>query len=132
MHSAEKNYLKAPQHSTLRQNLRNIFLAEQRQFDRYYSKVKRKFEREKRQYIERLNTDNPREFWKELKSIGPKKKKQNIPMEVYSNDGSKEIDTNFVLDKWKTDFESLYKESNEHSFDNRFHKEIMQEKIQLN
>ena len=64
-----------------------VYRMQQHSFDRFYAKLKCKYEREKIAVIERCNTNNPNEFWKHIKNLGPARKKADIPMEVYGPDG---------------------------------------------
>jgi len=105
-HHSEHRYLKAPQNSAQRRYLRNIAKKKQNDFDRLYKKLKRRYERQKLIHIELLNTKNPKEFWKEIRNLGPRKKHE-IPMKVYMSDGSVSENINEVLCKWETDFKSL-------------------------
>ena len=78
--------------------------------------------------IEHVNSENPREFWKHIKSLGPKKKSNQIPFEVYCYDenGKQYLsnDQNTVLDTWKYDFENLYNLDGEQHIDGDFEKTI--------
>ncbi len=127
---AESSYLAAPQHSRTRKNLHVIFKEKQHTFDKAYRREKRKFERDKRNHLERLNTSNPREFWAELKKLGPRKT-ESIPMEVYNNDGDITVDTKEVLHKWKCEFEGLYKGYDKSEFDETAYNDAMQQKLLL-
>ena len=87
-------------------------------FDKKLRFYERNYRKEKLENIEKINTSNPRQFWEELKKLGPKGKKY-IPMEVM-RDGNIVVDRTEVLDKWKSDFESLYKNSDIHTYDSAF------------
>ena len=69
--------------------------------------VKRDYQRSLQNDIETLNTGEPKEFWRNLKRLGPKPK-SDIPMEVYNDAGEIERDLAIVLDKWKDDYYSLF------------------------
>ena len=84
---AESQYLNSIQNSKLRKKLLLKFKESQSIFDKFYKKYKRKFQRDKQFDIERLNTDNPKEFWNALNNLGPRKSTM-IPMEVYDKDGT--------------------------------------------
>ncbi len=73
----------------------------------YFVKAKRKFELDKRINIERLNTENPREFWSTLKNLGPRKT-NNIPMQVYDDEGNITGEIDEVMAKWKFNFNNLF------------------------
>ncbi len=74
MCEAESNYLSSQQNCRARRALLATFKQEQNTFDKSYRRAKCKFERDKRINIERLNTENPHEFWDALKNLGLKKK----------------------------------------------------------
>ncbi len=93
---AESNYLSGQQKS--RALLAN-FKQEQNTFDKYYPRAKRKFECDKQINIERLNTENPSEFWDAMKNLDPRKN-NNIPMQVYDNEGNVTGERNAVMSKW--------------------------------
>ena len=67
--------------------------------------------------MEQCNTTDPRKFWDYVKRLGPSKH-NNIPWEV-NIDGEVVTDKELVLDKWRNDFESLYKIT-ESGYDNEF------------
>ncbi len=93
---AESKYLQCPQHSHVRRRFRSEYLNQQNIFDSCYSKTMRNFERDKRKDIERLNTENPKEFWDAVHKLGLQKPNL-IPVEIYDNSGEINTDTNFVL-----------------------------------
>lgn len=55
---------------------------------------------------------NPKKFWEELKSLGPKRKNK-VPTECYTddNDGSISSDPTYVQNVWKSEFSNLYNPS---------------------
>ena len=67
-------------------------------------------------YIEKLQTENPRVFWQQLRRLGPNKR-NSIPMEIYNESNQIIYDTNLVLNKWKTDFENLYADNTKETKD---------------
>ena len=81
-------------------------------FDKVYTREKRKFSRNKQEEIDRVNVDNPREFWKHIKSLGPQQKAHQIPLEVYCLDNQghkvKTDDLNKVYKTWSDEFENLF------------------------
>jgi len=123
---SENKYLASPQNSRLRQMYRTQYLNQQNLFDSCYSKAKRNFEREKRCNIERLNTENPREFWEAIKRLGPRKN-SDIPMEVYDEHGNVKNDVNYVLNTWSKEYEILYQGYNVDEFNGAFYSFAMEE-----
>lgn len=57
--------------------------------------------------FEEMATDNPNEFWRKVKHLGPRMDK-SIPVEIVDDDGNISRDENVVLTKWKTDFQNLF------------------------
>ncbi len=127
---SEKRYLSAPQNSRLRKNFRASFMSEQNVFDKAFKKAKRIYEREKRVHIENLNTENPKDFWAAIRKLGPQKSIK-IPFEVYDDHGNIVTDVNVVLNKWATEYESLYKGHCETNFDNVFYDNVIRDKNYL-
>ena len=74
-----------------------------------------------------MSTENPNEFWEKIKHLGPRKCSE-IPMETYDQDGNIITDETFVLNQWKTDFENLYKNDDDNSFDTQFHNDALSHK----
>ena len=79
-------------------------------FDKESRHLKRKWKREQVLKLEALNTSDPIEFWETVKNMGRKSKK-NIPEEVYMSDGSISNDLYDILNRWETDFGSLFDKS---------------------
>jgi asparagine synthetase B (glutamine-hydrolysing) len=121
---AQKYYLSFPQFSHERRVAFRNYKDKQYIFDKTYSKTKRKFQREKMMQIEKLNTNNPREFWNELKKLGPRKK-VDIPLEVYGNNGEIITDVHSVLSKWSSEYEKLFKGYDKIQFDYVHYNQIL-------
>ena len=77
-----------------------------------------------------MTTENPNEFWEKIKKLGPQKY-SNIPMETTDNNGSIVTDETFVLNRWKTDFENLYRNDDENAFNTEFQNEALSHKTVL-
>ena len=103
---AEHNFVKAK--GTQNVNVaRQKFKVARNLFDRIYRREERFFMKSRLENLEQTVKNNPREFWKVLKNLGPHKK-LNIPFEVYDNDNNVVYDKNSVLNKWKNDYAKLY------------------------
>ena len=107
MHQAERDYLKTKKNRGNFKQLRLLFKAKQDLFDKKCKKKKRRFQRPKCTELEEINSSNPIAFWDYIKRLGPAKKRQ-IPKECLDDKGNVIKDINIVLEKWKTDFHSLY------------------------
>ena len=117
-----KNY-----NRSIKNHLRSDFLHKQKQFDKLLRQTERKYNKQKAFEIEQINTTNPAEFWRQIKDLGPKKSSK-IPMEVYDSTSSNKLyDTEEVLNKWRTDFETLYNipEDEHANFDGDFYDNIL-------
>ena len=79
-------------------------------FDKQYRYYKRKYESEKQTMIEQFRTTDPKQFWKALKNIGPKRSGpcHSIPWKVISSDGEITSNKNDVSNVWKNKFQLLY------------------------
>ena len=113
MSQAEKNYVRNRPSSSFSSNkkLREIYFLKRKSFDKLLRNTERSYNRNKSIEIEKINTENPTEFWKQINSLGPKRSNK-IPMEVYDDDGpetgNKIPDEQYVLNKWKDDFSNLF------------------------
>ena len=116
---AEKAYVNC--HNEQRRILRETFVAAQRNFDKSYRTAKRKYMKEKIFEIENFSKYNPKEFWDNIKKLGPQKKNE-VPMSVYDAQGNIVTDCDFVINKWAKDYEGLYNFTpNESQFDDVFY-----------
>ena len=128
-HEAERQYLKCKDKD--RRRLKEQYNKAQNDFDKAFRKAKRKFNREKTQEIEHLETDNPKKFWEAIKRLGPQKK-NDIPMEVYDDDGNIVTDSEYVLNKWKTEYEKLFtSDPNIGDYDSEFYNDIIRSKTEI-
>jgi hypothetical protein len=127
---AESGYL-SERNRHKRRDLRKVFKDHQNEFDKYYRKQKRKYFRNKCMDIENLNTRDPKEFWRQIKKLGPRSHK-NIPQSVRLADGSITSDIDTVLHKWEHDYRDLYNPNMQTAdFDNDFREHIVRQKVVL-
>ena len=127
----EKKFVKYKgKNRTIKSSLRNEFKVAQRLFDCTLTKTAREYNRSQVNEIEEFSSNNPKEFWRKLKSLGPRKHK-DIPIKIVDGDNVI-IDKNEVLSKWKDTFSALLNGSaDDNNFDNVFHEEARLHKIQL-
>ncbi len=120
----EKNFLsfRGPNH--IKQYLRRQFNESSTLFHRELRRAERAYNRNVRNEIESVCTDNPKQFWSYIKKLGPRYT-PGIPQEVYDDDGNIKSDIDSVLDKWKTEYEKLYKTDGT-QFDNEFYNQIIE------
>ena len=106
---AEKLWLSC--NGARKRHLKEMYCAHRKVFNRILRKSKRRFQlNEQNKLHDYLNDyENPREFWKAIGKIGlSNERKQNIPFEVITNDGTVSNDKADVLEKWQTDYERLF------------------------
>ena len=104
---SEKDYLKYQGPKRVKIEKRSVYLMKQRDFDKAVKKTKRKYTTQKHTEIEELQTSDPRKFWDHLNNLDPKSKK-TIPVEVYDDTGNIINDPEDVLNKWESEFKSLF------------------------
>ncbi len=92
--------------------------------------IKENSTEKKRIQIEKLNTDNPREFWNSLGNLGPQPK-SGIPMEVYDGEGNVTGEKKIVIDTWKHEFQGLFQGYDANDFDDIFYEDILNAREQL-
>ncbi len=127
MHDSEKAYKRSDSHN--RKNpLYQKFIRDQKQFDKMLKKTERSYYRGQCLDIENVETKNPTEFWKKIKSLGPNKKK-DIPVKVYDDNNSVCGDIDVVLNKWKSDFQNLYNKPEEDTTDTWYQEKIFARNI---
>lgn len=101
--NAEKEWLGC--HSKDRKVCRTKFLECRKTFDRQVQRNKRQFHRDQQIQIDNLNTENPKEFWREIGKIGVgNERKKQIPSEVVTPEGLVSNNQEIVLETWKTAF----------------------------
>ena len=79
--------------------------------------------------IESISDKDPKQFWEQIKKLGPQRNKQ-IPMQVYDDHGAVKCDRDEVLNKWKNDVKNLYNmpEDATSGFDEEFYAWAKQQK----
>ena len=110
MQLSEKKYRKICKEKVnvnVRSFHQRLFKHNQRLFDKMLKNKKREYLRNMSIKLDKLNMRNPREFWQYVKRLGPQKR-YSIPWEV-DIDGIKYTNHKVVLEKWKNDFEKIYK-----------------------
>ncbi len=119
----EKEFLKFKGPNHIKQLFRKRFTDSSSVFHRELRKAERTYNRHVQENIESICTENPKQFWNYIKKLGPQFNSE-IPEEVYDDDGNLVTDLDIVFDKWKKDYENLYKPNNE-NFNESFYREII-------
>ena len=120
----EKEFLKFKGSNRIKQHFRNRFTEASTVFNRELRRAERNYNKSVQDKIENICTENPTQFWNYIKKLGPQFN-NNIPEEVYDEDGNIRTDLDEVLRKWKCDYEKLYKPTSE-NFDENFYREILE------
>ena len=100
------------------QSLYREFIHCQASFDKLLRKKDRAYMRGFCIKLDELHVNNPAAFWKKLKSLGPKHKKE-IPLKVYIN-GEIITEQEIVLNTWQSEFSQLYNKAEMSESDPRF------------
>ena len=87
MRHKECAFAKCTQGSNEKRHLLTIFKAARNTFDKSLRNAERAHRRDLSINIETACTDNPRQFWGHLRSLGPMRKHE-IPLEVYDDQGN--------------------------------------------
>ncbi len=112
---------RGPNH--VRQYLKEQFKDSSKTFHRALKRAEREYNKKVQDDIENVCTTNPKKFWNYIKRLGPKNNNR-IPQEVYDDNGNVCYDFDSVLQKWKTEYEKLYKPESD-QFDNNFYEQIL-------
>ncbi|CAG2212577.1 unnamed protein product [Mytilus edulis] len=106
-HRSEKDFLRCNGNRRTRDRLKQIFIVNRKSFDKCMRQAERQYQAEQRNKLKTLNTQNPKEFWKEVNKLGPKTTKQNIDS-VFREDGTMLYDTNEILERWRSEYSKLF------------------------
>ena len=90
------------------------------EFDKTLRQRERQYLASKREHISNMQTSNPKEFWNEIKKLGPGKNKQSANY-VKMENGNISHDNADILKKWKKDFSQLLSEANGNYDDDFLH-----------
>ena len=114
----EKRYLRAE--GIYRAHARHHYLIAQKNFHKQYRKAKRSHQMNVLHELDNLDKSNPTEFWKKIKSLGPRKK-DCIPLEVYDEHHNIVNNISYVKSKWNQEFKELYNyKPSANEFDDEF------------
>jgi len=113
----ERAFLKATSKSHHKQQLRSQFIQSRKSFDRALRRVKRRYQRAQQEKLGDLCDNDSVGFWKMVKnmSVGAQRT-ASIPLSVeIENEVTSDLDV--VMQKWKSDFETLFSPPNSAHFD---------------
>ncbi len=103
------------------------FKVAQHNFDKLLRYHSRKYQRGKALTIEKCCTDNPKEFWKHIKQLGPKCSK-TIPLTVQTETETI-TEVNDVLVRWQNDLYKLYNNCDTSMLSQNFYNDIVQQVV---
>lgn len=104
----ERDYLHFKGRLTTRNQLHTAFREARNVFDRHYRKEKRNHFRQQQELLHSLHPGDPKQFWDAINKLGPGKA-TDMSHGVTLQDGSVSFSAHDVLNKWKTDFQSLFR-----------------------
>ncbi len=130
MSISEKDYSSFKGHRNIREMMRENYKLNRSIFDRELRKAERKYNHEVLQKLEQISTNIHREFWAQMKRLGPRKV-TSIPMKVYDVNGNITADIGKVLNMWKLGFEGLLNRPGEVGFENDFHEKCFNDKVNI-
>ena len=115
-------------------NVRNALfqrhVSSQNIFDKQLRSAARRYNRDKINEIEEICVNNHKDFWSQIKNMGPRKQ-NSIPMTVRTPHGITS-EKEAVLNKWETDFSNLLNRRNDMNvYNDEFYNECMLVKSRL-
>ena len=118
---AERNWRKCKATGPIKSNLKSTFIQHRRIFDTNYQRARRNHWVSEQEKFSTLAKDNPQDYWKMFGQLGiASERKSSIDMAVRNSNGDIETDQDKVLDPWKTDYDKLYNDIDNNSFDDEF------------
>ena len=113
--------------------LRALYVSETLHFEKHNKKAKKRYQlAEQSRLLGLKNGHNTREFWREIGKLGIQNdRKTGIPMEVLDSNGRISTHTDDVIDRWNNDFENLFTNSTNPSFNDN-HLDDVKRKLQEN
>ena len=129
MNSKERLFLKNKDYSKQKTNKhRETFKSAQQLFDKTLRKKSRQYNYQKINSIEGACLKNPKEFWGNIKKLGPNKS-TNIPLKIRTSDDEETTNIDAVLNGWQSDFSNLLNpQTDSVNFDDNFLKTKTAEK----
>lgn len=134
MRAKERQFLKYIGNNQQKRYLRSLYIESRNKFDKLLRQTERAYRQLQAVELEEISTSNPTEFWRKIKSLGPRTNK-TIPLEVIEND-SVISEERRVFEKWRTDFKNLYNRSENSDFDDvhydraKLHKQLLEMNMQ--
>lgn len=82
-------------------------MSNRREFDKKLRQAERQYQAVQRNKIKRLNTRNPKEFWREVNKLGPQKGDKAIDCVLLEN-RDVSYDPELIREKWKNEYSKLF------------------------
>jgi hypothetical protein len=121
MVTKEKAYLKNKGSRREQGRLKQLFKSARYDFDKLLRKAKKDYERLQIENLDVIDTENPNEFWRYIKNLGPKKN-NDIPLKVRVDNELKE-DECIVKETWFNEYKLLFNNFDGTNFDDDFFNE---------
>ncbi len=122
----EKEFTRFKGHRRIKSTLRIAYANARNAFDKYLRQRQRAYRRGLLIDIEDCSTSDPRQFWKHINKLGPKRK-TDIPWEVYDEHGNVCHDKDTVLKTWEREYYKLLNDKSG-NFDESFYHDILESK----
>ena len=107
MKDSEKQFLKFKGQNSQRSILREKFHDKRLVFDKSLRKAERTYYRNLGENLEaEININDPKAFWNHIQKLGPRKKSE-IPLKIFDENGTPKCDVNDVLNHWRNQFSNL-------------------------
>jgi hypothetical protein len=108
----EKEYIKFKGSNNIKEAKRLAFYQARGIFDKKLRQAETVYNHKVLSELDISCKNNPREFWKFMKNLGPRKRSE-ILMKVYNENGELKSDIPYILNNWKDSFHNLYNKPNE-------------------
>ena len=111
--NSERVWLKWKGNGIKKKRLKEQFLLDRNSFDKLLRQEKRRYQQRKQDELLTLSAgSNTKEFWRKIGQLGIANERRNmIPVEVMTNDGSYSNDIDIVFETWKSKYQELYNTS---------------------
>ena len=116
----ERMWLNCVIHTNIKSKLKQEYCRARADFDTLLRKTKRQYQMKlQNDLLKDLEKPNSRDFWKQIGKIGISNERDNkIPMEIIDDEGNLITGEQVVLNKWESDYRSLFsEESNNGQYD---------------
>lgn len=131
MRQKENEFLKCHENRQIKLARRMEYVSARNSFNKELRNCERLYRLSMAVDIENMSSNNPNEFWRKIKNLGPRRHK-DIPIEIVDSEGMVSRDEQTVFEKWRADFENLYNCQDNNHFDEihynqaKLHKQLLE------